>query len=185
MKTIYFALLGIFALAGIGACALATTAAPTSLPPTVPAAASAVPPSPIVTQPNQATGSIFTLSESDLNAQIAQGISQGEISNAHIDLLPNNLADFSATLRTGNLTLEPKISIELAVQNGQIVINVLKIEVGGFGLPSSLIETQIAQIKQTAETELNSQLAKVKSRTGMTLQSLSTTQDELVLTFAP
>jgi hypothetical protein len=48
-----------------------------------------------------------------------------------------------------------------------------------------LIEPQIAQIKTTAETELNRQFASMQAATGLKLQSLTSTEGSLTLSFAP
>ena len=69
------------------------------------------------------------------------------------------------------------------VENGQIVVHVQNVNVGGFGVPGSLIEPQINQMKQNAETNLNTQLEKFTASSGLKLQALSTTENSLSLFF--
>jgi hypothetical protein len=97
----------------------------------------------------------------------------------------NNLANVSATVQVNSLVrVTPNISLQLGVANGRIVINVLQVNVGGFGVPSSMIEPQIQQLKQNAEDDLNTQLAVLQNATGLKLQTLSTTENSLTLEFA-
>ena len=185
MKTILVVFVGMLALVGFGACSLGSGIAqsPTAAPPTaVPVNRTAVPPA---APANGNAGTDFTLRESDLNQNIAQGLSGGEISNAHIDIHPGELADVTATISTGGLNLSPKASVKISVQNGRMVLDVLNVEVGGFGVPSSLIEPQIAQVKQAAETELNKQFDTIRASSGLTLQSVTTNEGSLTLHFAP
>lgn len=128
---------------------------------------------------------VITLSERFLNQQIGKGVPQtGEVSNAQIDLHSNSLANFTATVKTGFLTVQPNATVQFSVQNSRIVIDVLKVDVGGFGVPSSLIQPQIDQLKLGAEAALNSQFADLQKNTGLKLQSVSTTENSLTLNFA-
>lgn len=178
---VLFVLVAVVALAG--ACAIPsgigqapTTVAPTTIvvsPPTQ------TPPAPS----NDNTGTTFTLRESDLNRNIAQGLGNSEISNAQIDIHPGERADLTATVNAGGLSLTPRISVQFSVQDGQIEIEVLGVDVGGFGVPSNLIQDQITQLEQTAETELNRQFNQIRANTGLVLQSISTTEDSLTLQY--
>ncbi len=187
MKIITGIIVGIVALVGIGGAAIATgiVRAPFSAPQTN---IQAAPPLQLLLAqtPNNADMSV-TLSERFLNKQIIKGIpNTGEISNAQLDLHAGDLADVTATVQVNRLlTVQPKISVKLAVQNGRIVIEVQRVDVGGIGIPDSLIQAQVAQLKQTAEEELNKQFAELEKSTGLKLHSLSTTENSLTLYFAP
>lgn len=198
MKAIVGIVLGIVALLGIagGAVATGVVRLPFSAPQTnvaaqlraqVPATVQSSPPlQPAVAQSSDSADMVVTLSERFLNRKIVEGMPQGgEVSNPQIDIHANALADFTATVRTGFLTVTPRASVQLSVKNGRIVIDVLKVDVGGFGVPSSMIQPQIDELKATAETELNQQFADLEKSTGLKLQSLSTTENSLTLYFAP
>lgn len=146
----------------------------------------AVPPlKPAVAQPASGADMTVTLSEPYLNRQISKGMpTGGEVSNPQIDVHGGSLADVTATVKTGFLTITPKASVQLAVLNGRVVVNILKVDVGGFGVPSSLIEPQIAQLKQNAEASINDQLAVIQTSMGLKLESLSTTENSLSLYFS-
>jgi hypothetical protein len=198
VKAIAGILLGIVAVLGIAGGAIATgiVRLPFSPPETsvaaqiqaqVPATVQSSPPlQPASAQSTDGADMIVTLSERFLNRKIVEGMPQGdEISNPQIDLHADALADFTATVRSGFLTVTPRASVRLAVQNGRIVIDVLNVDVGGFGVPSSMIQPQIDQLKATAETELNKQFADLEKTTGLKLHSLTTTENSLTLYFAP
>ncbi len=183
MKVVGGVVIGILALLCIGATAVATgiVRAPFSAPQTLVQGAPAL--LPLSTQADGADMTV-TLSERFLNKMVAEGMPKGgDVSNAQIDLHQGNRADVTAAVKTGFVTLTPKAAVTFAVQNGRIVIEVQRVDVGGFGVPNSLIEPQIAQLKQTAERELNQKLAELEKTTGLTLQSLSTTENSMTLVF--
>lgn len=127
----------------------------------------------------------LTLSERYLNKQLTQGLPRdGAVQNADLDIRANNLAELLATVEVNtSLTVKPKLSLALSVQNGRMVIDVKKIDVGGFNVPQSWIEPQIAELKETTEKEFNRQFAELEKSTGLKLLSLSTTKDTLTLRF--
>lgn len=149
--------------------------APTELPPTA-----------LPIQPTTPGGQTVTISESDLNQQMNQNLPPGsEVSNVFLDLHPGNTANVRATLRLNSLTLQPNASLKASVVNNRVSIEVTQVSVGGFGVPSSMIEPQIANLKNMAERELNSQLAQLEAETGYKLQAISTTETGMTLNFAP
>lgn len=140
---------------------------------------------PIPSQASDTADMTVTLSERFLNNQIALGVpATDQISNPQLDIHADNLADFSATVNTGFFNVKPQATVKLAVQNARIVLDVQKVDVGGFGVPASLIQPQIDQLKQNAEAALNAQFAKLQATTGLKLQSLSTTENTLTLYFS-
>jgi hypothetical protein len=127
-----------------------------------------------------------TIQEALLNIQIGAGVPEGgQISNPSINLLPDNLAELTANVNTGLIVVKPKATLKLSAQDGRIVIDVLNIDVGGVALPSNVIEPQIAVIKRDAEDRLNQQFSELEKSTGLKLQSIRTTDNELILRFAP
>lgn len=185
MKQLRIIVLGIVALVGIGACALAGTfiTAPTATPQT--SVQGAPPLQPAATQPSDNADMTVTLSERYLNRTIAQGLAQGgQVQSAELDIHSGAIVDVNAVVQVNSqLRLSPKVTMLLEVQNGRIVVTVQKVDVGGFGVPNSLIEPQVAQLKETAETNLNAQLANLAASTGLKLQVLSTTENSLTLFF--
>lgn len=145
----------------------------------------AIPPlQPDTAQTPVASDMTITLSERFMGSQIALSMPPGgEVSNPQIDLHANGLADFTGLVKTGFLTFTPKASVRFSVVKGRIVIDILQINVGGFGIPTSLIEPQIAQLKQTGEIALNQQFAAMQTNAGLTLQSLTTTENSVTLNF--
>lgn len=140
---------------------------------------------PLPAQAPETADMTVTLSERYFNTQLAQGLPQGgQVANAQIDLHANNQANVTATIQLNSaVRLTPDAAVQLNVQNGRIVFDVTKVDVGGFGVPNSLIEPQIAQLKQTAENQLNTQLAELERSMGLTLESMSTTENSLTLFF--
>jgi hypothetical protein len=198
VKVIVGILLGIVALLGIAGGAIATgiVRLPYSAPQTnvaaqvqaqVPVTVQSAPPlQPAVAQSSDGVDMVVTLSERFLNRKVVEGMPQdGEVSNPQIDLHTNSLADFGATVKTSFLTVTPQASVQLSVKNGRVVIDVLKVDVGGLGVPSSMIQPEIDRLKATAESELNKQFADLDKTTGLKLYSLSTTENSLTLYFAP
>jgi hypothetical protein len=184
VKALLVVIVGIFTFLCVGGVALATgvmqlpsTALQTNI--------QASPPlQPLNAQVANAPDMTVTLSERYMNLQMTKSMTNSAESNPQIDLHANNLADVSSTVRAGFLTVRPKASVSFAVQNGRVVISVLRVDVGGFGVPSSLIEPQINSLKQNAETELNKQFANLQTTSGLKLQSLSTTENSLTLNFS-
>ena len=183
MKLMRVGILGIFLLLSSLACGLFGNTTPNVAPtvtlvPLVPT----VPPS----LPTQgANTQVFTISENELNQQLNQNLQNAPLSNVVLDFHAGNTANVRATLRVNELTLQPNLSIRIAVSNGRITIDVTDVNVGGFGVPRSMIEPQIQQVKEMAEREFNSLLAKMEGSTGLKLQAVSTTENELRLYFAP
>jgi|GEM_PF-2851719 len=149
--------------------------------------AHAVPP--LQSLPAQTTDNhdmVVTLSERYLNRQLTKNMPQdGAATDVRLDLHEGNTANVSATIQLNSLlTVQPNASLKFNVVNGRITIEVTQVDVGGFGVPSSLIEPQITQVKANAESELNRQLADLQMTTGLKLQVLSTTENSLTLYFA-
>lgn len=185
MKIIAGCLVGILALVGLGAGAVAMGLVNVPFFPTATGVQGSPALQPLNAQTANNADMIVTLSERYLNRQLAAGLpSGGQISNVQLDVHENNRADINATAQVNNFfTVRPKVSMLLRVQNGQIVIDIQSVDVGGFGIPSSLIEPQIAQLKQQAESQLNAQLANLATSSGLKLQDLSTTENSLTLDF--
>lgn len=188
MKGMSMYVLGVLLLVGALGCGLLSGAIESNPPPT--AAIVAVPTLPPHTfapvAPTLPNAQSVSISESDLNQQLNQNLPPGgEVSNVFLDLHDGNTASVRATLRLNSLTLQPSAALTAAVVNHRIAIEVTKVSVGGFGVPSSMIEPQIANLKNIAERELNSQLALVEANTGFKLQSIRTTENEIILYFAP
>ena len=156
--------------------------------PTTQTTVSAVPAlQPLPAQVTDNADMVITFSERFLNANLAQGIpTGGQVSNVQLDLHSGETADLHATVVINAfLTVQPKLALKLAVANGQVTIDVVSVDVGGFGLPSSLIQPEIDSFKSTAQTQLNQQLVLMAQTTGLKLQSVSTTENSLTLYFAP
>ncbi len=148
----------------------------------------AMPPlQPLAAQATDNDDMVVTVSERYLNRQLTQNMPQsGQVSNVFLDLHAGQLANVSATVQVNSLlTLQPNATVQFGVADGRIQITVQKVEVGGFGVPSSFVEPQIAELETNAETKLNQQLAELEKTTGLKLSSLSTTENSLTLHFAP
>lgn len=148
----------------------------------------ALPPlQPLAAQATENDDVVVTVSERYLNRQLSQNLPQdGQVSNVFLDLHAGNLANVSATVQVNSmLRLQPNATVLLSVSNGRIQITVQKIEVGGFGVPSSFVEPQITELETNAETQLNQQLAELEKSAGLRLTTLSTTENSLTLHFAP
>lgn len=191
MKWFQAGMLGTAVLIGTLGCGMLSGSASNPTPTTVILAVPTIPPPsppptlppPPVTVPG---AQVVTVTEGDLNQQLNQNLPpDAHVSNVFLDLHPGNTGNVSATLRLNSLTLQPNASLQVAVVNNRVVINVTQVRVGGFGVPSSMIEPQVANLKSLAERELNSQLAGVEANTGFKLQSISTTETDMRLTFAP
>lgn len=184
MKAIVGIVIGILALVGAGAGAVATgiLQLPTATPQTN---FQAAPPlQPLTAQPTAVPDMTITLSERFLNKRIGSALpTGGQVSNVQLDLQAGETALVSATLRTGFLNVNLRATMKLAAQNGRIVIDIGQVDAGGFGVPSSLIEPQVAELKRTAETELNKQFAEMEKTQGVKLRTLTTTDNSLTLFF--
>lgn len=187
MRTSQTGLLGIILIVGALGCGIfsdAATAVPTptrlvSIAPTNP------PPTRASLAPTAPNAQSVSISESDLNQQLNQNLPPGgQVSNVFLDLHAENTASISATIQLNSITLQPTASLQAAVVNHRIAITVTRVRVGGFGVPSSMIEPQIADLKNMAERELNAQLEKLEQTTGFKLQAITTTENELRLYFA-
>lgn len=183
MKGFILGLLSVMALAGVvGAGLVATTRAASSAPITYGAAA----PVPAQVQNPDMT---ITLSERFMNQQLQAGMpSNGDVRDVSLDLHTGNRADVNSSITVSffgsNIDLRPRAALFLSVQNGRVTITVGQIDVGGFGIPSSLVESQAAQLRQTAEQQLNQQLTQFTATTGLKLQSAATSEDSVTLVFS-
>ena len=188
MRVVQSGMLGILLLLGALGCGFLSGTTTTNPTPTqiVIVAPTVPPPTSTPVPPTKPNAQSVTISETDLNQQLNQNLPQGsEVSNVFLDLHPGNTASVRATIRLNSLTLQPNASLKASVVNNRVSIEVTQVSVGGFGVPSSMIEPQIANLKSMAERELNSQLAKLEAETGYKLQSISTTETGMTLNFAP
>lgn len=187
MKWMQVGVLGICLLFGALGCGLLSETTTTSPTPTrIVIAAPTLPPTAVLVQPTSPGAQTVSISESDLNQQLNQNLPPGgEVSNVFLDLHEGNTASVRATIRVNSLTLQPNALLAASVVNNRVSIDVTQVSVGGFGVPSSVIEPQIANLKNMAERELNSQLATLEANTGFKLQSIVTTENEMILYFAP
>lgn len=185
MRVIQLGAAGIFLLFALG-CGFLSQAPPKPTSPQNAIVAPTAPPTLAPLPPTVPGAQTFALAESDLNQLLNQNLPPGgEVSNVVLDLHAGNTANVSATLRLNSLSLQPNALLRATVADNRIAIEVTQVRVGGFGVPSSMIEPQIAELKNMAERELNSQLAKLEANTGLELQALETTENEMRLYFAP
>jgi hypothetical protein len=180
-------LFGVLTLVCIGGVALAGGLNAFHLPGTLTTVHAIPPLQPLPAQATDSNDLTVTVSERYLNREIAGSMSAGSgVSNVQLDVHSGSLADVSATVQVNSfLTLRPTATILVNVVNGRVRLDVQKVEIGGFGLPSSMVDPQIADFKQSAEGEINGQLASLEATSGLKLQSLSTTENSLTLSFAP
>ncbi len=185
MKFIFGTMLAIVMLLGAGGAAVLAGVIPVTHATNT---MQEVPPSqPLTAQTTTSADMIVTLSERFMNQQLAVGLPpNGQVQNAQLDLHTGNLADFTANVQVNSfISSSIKANVQFFVANGRIVITIYNVTVGGFGIPSSLIQPQIDQIKATAEAQLNQQFANVQANTGLRLQNLTTTENSITLSFAP
>ncbi len=188
MKIVKMVALGIVALLGVLGCSVFSGVAENPAPTRIVIVEPTVTPLPLpTTMPTPAPNAqVFTVTESDLNQQLGQNLpSDGQVSNVFLDLHPGNVANVSATLRLNSLTLQPNAAIKVNVANNRISIDVTQVSVSGLGVPGSMIQPQIDNLKALAENQLNRQLETLEQNTGFKLQSVNTTEDSLTLYFAP
>lgn len=184
MKIIVGIVLGALIVLCAGAAAVATGVVPLTVPPPQTQVQASPPLQPLSQSPIDADLTI-TLSERYLNKQISKGLPQGgSISDVVVDVRAGGNALVTATTRVNNfLTLRPQVTIQAGQQNGRIVITVLQVNAGGFNVPSSMIEPQIAQLKTDAENALNRALVDPQNAAGMTLREVSTTDNSFTVVF--
>lgn len=127
----------------------------------------------------------ITLSERYLNQQLRVGVpAGGQISNAALDIHPGQVADLSANVQVNSfLNLPVTVNTLFTLANGRVTITVQSVKIGGFGVPNSLVEDQIATLKTNGEAEINRQLAYMEANAGLTMTGLSSTEDSLTLSF--
>ena len=191
MKFILGVVVGIVVLAGIAGGVILFGLVPVTRSPILTAVqgsvASAAALQPLAQQSTDNADMIITLSERFMNQQMTAGMTQGGgVENPQLDLHDGGAANFTGTVPVNALfKANINASLQFSVQNGSIVLDITNVDVGGFGVPSSLIQPQVDQIKSTAETQLNQQFSNLTASTGLHLQSLTTTENSLTLYFAP
>lgn len=185
MKTILGIVVGILILLGAAALAMATGFVQLPGSPQQTNVQGSPPLQPLSAQSSEKADVVVTLSERFFNRQLANSLTQGgQVQSAQIDLHPNNLANITATVQVSSgLRVTPNASVLMGAQDGRLVIEITKVDVAGLSVPNSLIEPQIAQLKQSAETQINRQLAELEKTTGLKLKSLATTENSLTLSF--
>ncbi|HZQ07674.1 MAG TPA: hypothetical protein VFD70_13915 [Anaerolineae bacterium] len=184
MKFVLGTMLAIVMLLGAGGAAVLAGVIPVTRATTT---VQAVPPLQPLDAQTTSADMIVTLSERFMNQQLTVGIPpNGQVQSAQLDLHAGNTADFTATIQVNSfISANVKANVLFSVVNGRIVINIYNVSVGGFGVPASLIQPQINQIQATAEAQLNQQFANVQANTGLQLQTISTTENSITLSFAP
>ncbi len=185
MKFVAGFFVGMLSLAII-AFALLTSGSVAWAQPTPPAGVLASPLFDPQAQTTDTSDMTITLSERYMNRQVGLGVPpSGQVSNVTLDLHSGATADVNATVRVSSfLSLPVKLNLSLTVVGGRIVITVQNVAVGGFGVPTSLVETQISELKTSGERELNRQFAAMEQSAGLKLKSLATTESSLTLSFA-
>lgn len=190
MKFILGIILGIVIVLGIAGAVVLFGLVPVSRTPTVTAfQGSVVSPSalqPLAQQSSDTSDMVITLSERFMNQQMVKGAgSGGQVENPQLDLHDNGAANFTGNVQVNALIKVPiNAALQFSVQNGSVVIDIGNVSVGGFGVPSSLIQPQIEQVKSAAETQLNQQFGNLTATTGLHLESLTTNESSLTLYFS-
>lgn len=176
MRFIAGCLVGAIALLGIGGSAIVLSGL---VPP------AAQPMQAALAQSTPVSDMVVTLSERYLNYSLGKGLpAGGQVRDVQLDLHPNNLASATATIPINAfITVRPKATLRLGVGEGKVTIDVMQVDVGGLGIPNSLIEPQIDDLKRSAESQLNSQLSALAASSGLRLYALSTGENTLTLSF--
>jgi hypothetical protein len=106
-------------------------------------------------------------------------------SDPEIDFRAPDLALISFTTRVNTfLKLRPTATVEFSVEDEEVVVEVVRIDVNGMNVPRSLIESQIDELREEIQLELNN-LTGSLTEADLELVEISATEDALVVGLEP
>ncbi len=101
------------------------------------------------------------------------------------DLVPGGLARVTATVNADaygiEAVLRPTISLRLSAADGEIQVEVEGVSLGDVQFPLDEIEEQLAEVEATISTQLASALQQVTEATGLRVQDLVVTEQQLIV----
>jgi hypothetical protein len=106
-------------------------------------------------------------------------------SDPEIDFRAPDLALISFTTRVNTfLKLRPTATVQFSVEDEEVVVEVIRIDVNGMSVPRSLIESQIDELREEIQLELNN-LTGSLTEADLELVEISATEDALVVSLEP
>jgi hypothetical protein len=106
-------------------------------------------------------------------------------SDPEIDFRAPDLALISFTTRVNTfLKLRPTATVQFSVEDEEVVVEVVRIDVNGMNVPRSLIESQIDELSEEIQLELNN-LTGSLTEADLELVDISATEDALVVSLEP
>ncbi len=124
----------------------------------------------------------IVISQRYLNQVVKEAIQTSpDLSNPDVQLLPGNRANVTVDLRMFNtLTVRPTVTLALTVQNHKIHSQIIATQFSGFSAPASVVESRLRYVENQMELTINSQLLANLSEAGLQLDSLQTTNTQLI-----
>jgi hypothetical protein len=71
--------------------------------------------------------------------------------------------------------------VQFSVAGGKIKLTILDVNVGGLGVPRSLVEASLVQAEKEAENQANQAISKSLAGTGLKVTGVSATDTSLVV----
>lgn len=140
----------------------------------------------------------ITVAETYVDAQLEKQLDQmGPLSNQpnvqvelqdpDLDLLPENVADLTATVAVRFygifFSLRPTASVSFGVEDDQVAVSVDRIAIGNVGLPLGLVAPQLDAFETNVRQQLAVALQQVREATDLRLTTITTTEESLTLDF--
>ena len=111
-----------------------------------------------------------------------------KLNDAVLDVKPGCRAHFIAQMTVSawnlNFNLRPVTEFYFSQQEGRVKISVSKVQVRGFTVPHSLIESFVDEVVASSEVKLNHSLEQLQRDTRVELTDIETTEDLMILKFS-
>ena len=122
-----------------------------------------------------------------MNAALAVQ-SKVQVANAQLILRAPNIAEVNADVAVSvagvNVKARPTVTMQLAVENGQVKTRLEQIGVGGFDIPVDVIRPQLAEVERILEAQVNRAVASGLAGTGLRISSVSVAGSALIVELA-
>lgn len=119
--------------------------------------------------------------ESYLGQHVVSALAESpEYSDPVLDVREPNLALLSITTDLNGTRVRPTVTMRMGVHDGLVLIDVVKVDVGGLNVPLRLVEPQVARLEQSLEGRINTMIAERLIGNDLWLAQVTTSETTLV-----
>jgi len=132
--------------------------------------------------PDSDSGIQIIIKESYINQMLAAEYESDPLfSNILLDLRPPNLALVTVYTEVFGIVFPSTVTIQFRVEAGEIQVDLLELDVGGFNIPTGLIENPLSELEKDMQYQTNALIDGTLANTNLQIINVSANETSLLI----